>query len=131
MIIINFIIDVLKKLVGSSEYGKVYCVYKRNRKLMALKIINIKKFNIDEDGNQEISKKLESKLRTAVSIGTGSSFLLQISEYLIENNYCYLLMEYGNIQKTFNDNKKEKKAKISKIVLLLLLMLFVCIIFFF
>jgi serine/threonine protein kinase len=86
---------------------------------MALKIINLKKFCNNEDAHneKEILNSLESELRASVNIAADSSSLLQILEYFIENNYCFLVMEYcdENLQMLFNSNKKNK-IKISRIV---------------
>jgi hypothetical protein len=59
----SFIIDLLRKLIGSGRYGKVYNIYKRNvTKRMVMEIINMKKVNKEEGYNEEISKSLESEL---------------------------------------------------------------------
>jgi serine/threonine protein kinase len=95
IVVFSFIIDVLRKLIGSGRYGKVYRIYKRNiTKPMVMKIINIKKVNKEGESNEEISKSLESELRVGVSIGMGSSFLLEISEYFIENNDSDGILEW-------------------------------------
>jgi serine/threonine protein kinase len=59
---------------------------------------------------------LDAELRVGVRIALGSPYLLQITEYFMENGYCFLIMEYcskGDFNQLLQKNK-EKKVKMSR-----------------
>jgi serine/threonine protein kinase len=84
---------------------------------MAMKIIRLGRVGTSE--YDEASHTLDAEMRVGVSLAGRSPFLLQISEYFIENGYCFLIMEYcsgGDLRKVFNKIKKGERVKLSRLV---------------
>jgi serine/threonine protein kinase len=123
-----FLIDTLKESLGSGGFGKVFAVENPNiKKKMAMKIIEMK-----SDGSSAISKSLDAELRVGIRLAFGCRFLVQITEYFIENGFCFLIMEYccDDLGKYLKKNK-QTKVKMSRKVFFLLHIIFLINYFFF
>jgi serine/threonine protein kinase len=73
--------------IGLGGFSEVFMVDNpKIKKPMAMKIMKI--------SDEEKKKCLEAELRVGVSIAISCRYLIQIVEYFLENNYCFLIMEY-------------------------------------
>jgi serine/threonine protein kinase len=93
--------DTLKEKIGSGEFSDVFIIENPyTEKKMVMKIIQ---------SDENILKSLDAELR--VRIALDNPYLLQITEYFIENGYSFLIMEYcskGDFKQLLQKNKREK-----------------------
>jgi serine/threonine protein kinase len=97
----------LTEKIGSGIFGDVFVVDHPNiKKRMAMKIMNLEHLESGEN-----LKSLDAELRVGIRIALGSPYLLQITEYFMENGYSFLIMEYcskGDFNQLLQKNKREK-----------------------
>jgi serine/threonine protein kinase len=100
-------LDRIKECIGEGGFGEVYCVeHLLSKKMMAMKIIKIC------FGSKNDIKMIEREFTTGFHLGILSPFLVKLSEFYVDEKYCYLVMEFcsgGDLQNIF-----DKKNKLSK-----------------
>jgi serine/threonine protein kinase len=102
------LIDTLKKFIGGGGFGEVFVVDKpQNEKKMAMKVIRLGLINTEEPSKE--AKAAEAEISIGIKLGQFSKYLVQLTEYFFEGEYCCLIMEFcsgGDLQKIFDKKNR-------------------------
>jgi serine/threonine protein kinase len=94
----------LKEKLGSGGHGDVFKVEKLStKKEMVMKVIRL------GDEGEKNSKAIRAELEVGMKLGSLSKFLVQLTEFFIENSCCCLIMEYcnnGDLEKILREKKR-------------------------
>ena len=119
----KFITDIYLKIIweiGGS--GDVFKVEKQStKKKMVIKVIRVGKEGTDEF-NQNL-KVIQTEIEVGIKLGNLCKFLVQLTEFFMEEDYCCLVMEFcsgGDLQKIF-----DKKNRLSQPVFLFFFFYFI------
>jgi serine/threonine protein kinase len=86
-------LDLLKSHLGSGAFGDVFEAVKLlTQKTMALKVIKLGVEGTDVFKANMIS--MEAEVQVGLKLGASCDFLVQLSEFFMEHQYCCLVMEY-------------------------------------
>jgi serine/threonine protein kinase len=100
-------LDKIKEYIGGGGFGQIYSAeHLLSKKIMVMKIIRL------EPGSKNDMKMIEREFTTGHSLSALTPFLVKLSEFHIDEKYCYLVMEFcsgGDLQKIFNEKNKLPK----------------------
>jgi serine/threonine protein kinase len=101
-------IDVVKNRLGKGGTGEVFVVEKVSiKKKMVLKVLRLGIKGTDEF--KKNTKVMEAEIQVGIKLGSLSKFLVQLTEFFIEEEYCCLIMEFctgGDLEKFFEEKNR-------------------------
>jgi serine/threonine protein kinase len=103
--------DLLKEELGSGGFGEVFEVEKQSNKTrMAMKVMKLGKEGTEEF--KKNAKAMEAEIKVGIKLGSTCKFLVQLTEFFMEDGYCCLIMEYcscGDLEQILKKKKKYLK----------------------
>jgi serine/threonine protein kinase len=94
--------------LGKGGTGEVFVVEKvSTKKKMVLKVLRLGIKGTDDF--KKNSKVMEAEIQVGIKLGSLSKFLVQLTEFFIEEDYCCLIMEFctgGDLEKIFNEKNR-------------------------
>jgi serine/threonine protein kinase len=103
-----YFVDSVKYRLGGGGTGEVFVVEKiSTKKKMVLKLLKLGVKGTDEF--KKNTKSMEAEIEVGIKLGSLSIYLVQLTEFFIEDDYCCLIMEFcngGDLQKIFNKENR-------------------------
>jgi serine/threonine protein kinase len=94
--------------VGGGGTGEVFVVEMvSTKKKMVLKVLRLGVRGTEEF--RKNSKAMETEILVGIKLGSLSKYLVQLTEFFIEEDYCCLIMEFctgGDLEKILNEKKR-------------------------
>jgi serine/threonine protein kinase len=106
-----YCIDLVKFRLGGGGTGKVFVVDKvSTKKKMVLKLLRLGVRGTEEFNKN--SKAMEAEILVEIKLVSLSKYLVQLTEFFVEEEYCCLIMEFctvRDLEKIFNEKNQDSQ----------------------